>query len=157
MFTMDALSNLLPLLQNLYIMHMSITIRIWVSLFTVFMSLIFFTYDQEWVTVLGLCCYCLCPPSWKNGDISDHWRKYTGVARTPVIPVFPVKWQFPPVFWELWKFHLISCNSCIFGTKMPCRAWNTVKRVKGYRQWAWLLCRSMLNETEISKYAMTSR
>ena len=62
MFTMDALSNVIRQLQNLYIMHMSITIRIRLSLFTVFMSLIFFTYDQEWVTVLGI-MLLLCLPS----------------------------------------------------------------------------------------------
>ncbi len=33
----------------------------------------------------------------------------------PVIPVFPVKWQFSPVFWELWKLACIAilCPSAL--------------------------------------------
>ncbi len=48
-----------------------------------------------------------------------HWL-ITGLARPPVIPVFPVKWQFSPVFWELFWRKV----ACIFSTGIPCHACN---------------------------------
>ena len=64
---------------------------------------------------------CILQRYWMPGLVIHYWMEASLVstmARTLVIPVLPVKWQFSPLFRELWKLACISmktsCNSCIF-------------------------------------------
>ena len=77
MFTMDALSNVIRRLQNLYVMHMSITVRIQFDYLLYLCCFSFLHMTRNGLQYWGLCSgSCLCPPSWKN-DISDQQYKYS--------------------------------------------------------------------------------